>query len=51
VDKIFSGQRIDAVYHSASYGMSGREQVSDMLYIKFITKQLTREQMPVKKAL
>ena len=28
VDKTFSRQRIDAVFHSASYGMSGREQVS-----------------------
>ena len=28
MDKIFSRQRIDAVFHSASYGMSGREQVS-----------------------
>jgi len=28
VDKLFSGQCIDAVFHSASYGMSGREQVS-----------------------
>ena len=28
MDKIFSGRCIDAVFHSASYGMSGREQVS-----------------------
>ncbi|XP_078347029.1 short-chain dehydrogenase/reductase family 42E member 1-like [Oculina patagonica] len=28
VEKIFSGQHLDAVFHSASYGMSGREQLN-----------------------
>ena len=32
VTKIFISHQIDVVFHSASYGMSGREQVS-MLYL------------------
>ena len=32
VRKIFISHQIDVVFHSASYGMSGREQVS-MLYL------------------
>ena len=35
MDKIFSKQHIDAVFHSASYGMSGREQVSECSIIMF----------------
>ena len=35
MDEIFSRQRIDVVFHSASYGMSGREQVSKRTIIMF----------------
>ena len=33
MEEIFSGQHVDAVFHSAPYGMSEREQVSNMLWI------------------